>query len=270
MMRESCRRGVGIALAGTFILFVGVLPTLASGPHLAKLIRKDGGSSAGKIRYLASSRTYEIRRGNTSQQVSATEVAKIILKTQPAGLSAAIANVKRGNYAAAVPVLKKVMSDYEMFGPDVAAGQYLAKAYLGMGKAADADRLCRQVLASNSKAMNDPEFTAVYWEALLKEKKYATLNRSLDEAIQTGDRSISAVALIKRGDILVAKGDAKAALRDGFLRVVLMYRDIKSVQPEALYKAIKAHQSLGENTYAEKWRKLLLSGYPTSPYAKKM
>ena len=75
---------------------------------------------------------------------------------------------------------------------------------------------------------------------------------------------------MKRGDVLLAQGDAKSALRDGYLRTILMFQDVKDIQPEALYKAMKAHQSIGEHPYAEKWRKRLLAGYPTSEYAKQL
>ena len=272
MIYSNKKSLIQVVLACAFVVVAGILPVFASGPHVAMLIRKDGRRVSGNVRYLASSRAYEVNRSgsNARQQVQASDVQRVVLKTQPAGLQAAIANVNRGNYAAAIPVLKKIRSDYEMFGPDVVAAQYLAKAYLAMGKVSEADRLCREVINLNPDAMNEAGFVSVYWDVLLKGKKYATLKKSLDQVIQTGSREISAIALVKRGDVLMAENKIKEALLDGYLRVVLMYRDIKSIQPEALYKAVKAHQKLGENTYAEKWRKLLLSGYPTSSYAKKM
>jgi tetratricopeptide (TPR) repeat protein len=272
MIKSYYRQASITLLAVAFGVVIGGSPCFASGPHLATLIKKDGGRASGSVRYLASSKVYEVsmKGRNARQQVSASQVARVILKKQPAGLSSAIANVKRGSYASAIPVLKKIKTDYEMFGPDVQAAQYLAVAYLKMEKTGDAIRMCKDVLISNPDAINNPEFAGVYWDALLKEKKYATLKRILDDVIQTGPHNLAAVALVKRGDVLVAQGDAKAALLDGYLRTILMFRDVKSVRPEALYKAIKAHESVGEHQYAERWRKLLLSGYPSSEYAKKL
>jgi len=258
-------------LIGALIVIAGVFPCFASGPHLATLIKYDGGRASGKVRYLASSKAYEIyMKNNVRQQVMVSQVKRVILKTQPPVLQAAVNNVNRGKYAAAIAPLKKIKSDYEMFGPDVIAAQYLAKAYLKLGKPADASRMCKEVLQSNPKAMDDPNFAGVYWDALLQEKKYSTLTRVLDDVIQAGSHQIAAVALVKRGDVLQAQGDAKSALRDGYLRTILMFQDVKDIQPEALYKAMKAHQSIGEHPYAEKWRKRLLAGYPTSEYAKQL
>jgi tetratricopeptide (TPR) repeat protein len=200
----------------------------------------------------------------------ASDVSKVILKTPPAALKSAVSSVNSGNYAAAIGPLKKIKTDYEMFGPDVTAAQYLAMAYLKMNKPSDASRMCKSVMMSNPDAINNPQFAGVYWDALLNEKKYSTLKRLLGDIIKTGSHETAAVALVKRGDVLMAEGDAKAALLDGYLRTILMFQDVKAIQPEALYKAIKAHQAVNEHNYAEKWRKQLLAGYPSSEYAKKL
>jgi len=271
MMNINYRHTVRMLPIAALAVIAGVLPSFASGPHLATLYKYDGGRASGKVRYLASSKAYEIyMNNNVRQQVMASKVKQVVLKTQPTALKPAVDNVKRGKYAAAIAPLKKIMTDYEMFGPDVTAAQYLAQAYLGMGRPADASRVCKDVLASNPNAISDPEFAGIYWDSLLQEKKYATLKRVLDDVAQTGSHEIAAVALVKRGDVLLAQGDAKKALLDGYLRTILMFQDVKDIQPEALYKAMKAHQAIGEHPYAEKWRKRLLAGYPASDYAKKL
>ncbi len=263
-------RGIQSLIVCALAVFIGVSTSWASGPHVAQLVKKDGGRASGDVRYLSSSKSYEIKIGPATTQVRAAEVARVVLKKQPAALAGAVAAVKRGQYAAAIAPLKKIKEDYEMFGPDVTAAQYLAKAYLGMNKAADAVRMCDEVLRSNPNAAGTGEFAGVYWDALLKANQTAKLARILGDAVKTGSRPVAAVALIKRGDIDMKKGEAKKALLDGYLRAILLFQDIKDVQPEALFKAIKAHEAVNEHHYAEKWRKRLLSGYATSEYAKKL
>lgn len=261
------RHWLMVAIIATVI---GIVPCFASGPHKATIIKRDGGRASGDVRYLASSKVYEVRAKNITKQFKVAEVVRVVLKTEPAQLRSAVSDVNKGSYSSAIAPLKKIVTGYEMFGPDVVAAQYLAMAYVNLNKASDAVRVCKGVLSSNPKAMNDPQFAGVYWDALLQDKKFATLSRMLDESIQKGSHEVAAVALVKRGDVYMAKGETKKALRDGYLRTILMFQDVKDIQPEALYKAIKAHQAINQHPYAEKWRKRLLAGYPTSTYAKKL
>ncbi len=247
-----------------------VLSCLASGPHEATLIKHDNGRAGGNVRYLSSSKMYELQIGRATTRVPASQVARVVLKKQPAGLDAAIQAVNRGQFASAIAPLKRIKDDYEMFGPDVKAAQYLALAYLKMGNTAQAIRMCDDVLRSNPGAARSGAFAGIYWDALLKEKQYAKLRRILDDAVQSGSREVAAVAQVKRGDMDMDKGEAKKALVDGYLRTILLFQDVKTVQPEALFKAIKAHEAVNEHHFAEKWRKRLLAGYPASEYAKQL
>jgi len=270
MTYRDHQRRLTWTVACAFTTLMGASACWAGSPQQATLIKHNGGRASGPVRYLAASKAYELTGEKATIRVPASEVARVILAQQPAQLAPAVAAVKSGYFAAAIAPLTAIKNDYEMFGPDVVAAQYLAVAYLGMGKSADAVRMCEEVLSSNPLAVKDGAFAGVYWDALLKEDKSATLLRILDDAIQTGTRDVSAVALVKRGDVLLGKGKGKEALLDGYLRTILLYQDVKSIQPEALYKAMKAHEAVNEPHYAEKWRKRLLSGYATSDYAKKL
>ena len=266
------QRGITQVLGCTLAVIIAVSTGWAGGPHNATIIKNDGGQASGKVRYLSSSKIFELQMqgGRATTTIPASDVARVVLQAPPAELATAVEAVKRGQYAAAIAPLKTIKDDYAMFGPDAVAAQYLAVAYLGLGKSADAARMCDEVLRDNPHAAASGEFAGIYWDALLKEKQFAKLSRILGDAIQTGSREVAAVALVKRGDIDMEKGDGKKALLDGYLRTVLLFQDIKEIQPEALYKAIKAHEALNEHHYAEKWRKRLLSGYAMSEYAKKL
>ena len=257
-------------LVCSFAVIIGASACWAGAVHKATLIKHNGGRAQGFVRYLPASKAFELKAGAVTQSLQASEVAKVVLLEQPAQLQQLVAAVKRGQYLAAIAPLKKIKDEYEMFGPDLIAAQYLAVAYLNSGKAAEAVRMCEELLRGNPTASKSGEFAGIYWDALLKEKKYATLRRILEDAIQTGSRDIAAVALVKRGDMDMEKGESKKALLDGYLRTILAFQDIKTIQPEALYKAMKAHTAVNEHHYAEKWRKRLLSGYPNSDYAKKL
>jgi tetratricopeptide (TPR) repeat protein len=238
--------------------------------HQATLVLKSGGRADGVVRYLVASRSYEITSGPAKRLLNVSDVERVILAQPPAQLSQAVDSVNKGNYQAAIPVLAKIVEDYAMFGPDVVAGQALALAYLRTNRAAEALKISDDLIRMNPEAAKSGPFASVYWETLLAAGREPTLRISLREAIETGSRELAAVALVRRGDLEMKSGKPKEALLDGYLRAVLLFQDIGFIQPEALYKAIKAHEALNEVAFAERWRKRLLSGYATSEYATKI
>ena len=267
-------RGVQPILACAFAVMIAATTVWAGGTHRATLVRKQragGGTVIGDVRYLAASKQFEIKKQrNVTVRINASDVDRVVLQTQPAQLAAAVTAVKDRKFMSAIGPLNEIKESYQMFGPDLVAARYLAIAYLGMNKTAEAVRMCEDVLRSTPTAADSGAFAYVYWDALLKEKMHGKLLRILNDAVQRGSRDVAAVALVKRGDIYMEKRDPRRALLDGYLRTVLSFRDIKAMQPEALYKAIKAHEALNEHRHAENWRKILLSGYPSSEYAKKL
>ena len=73
-----------------------------------------------------------------------------------------------------------------------------------------------------------------------------------------------------RGDMLMESKQPRDALKDGYLRVVILYENVRSVQPEALYKAAKAFEAIHQNPNAEKMRSILRTKYASSEYARKI
>ena len=83
----------------------------------------------------------------------------------------------------------------------------------------------------------------------------------LKKAASSGDRPASAAALNLRGDIIVANGNGspdvyKSALRDGYLRVALMYtdQDCTRERAEGMLKAANCFEKLGQAARAERLR----------------
>jgi TolA-binding protein len=202
-------------------------------------------------------------------KLAPSEVADIQV-ARPKELDPAISQVKAERYAAALPTLEKIMRDYTMLQYDVIAAQYLAQSYLKTKDPRKAVMMCRKVADSNPRAADDPGFAAIYWQGLLETEQYSTLEKALKDAIANGPREMAAVAQIKRGDIARQKGNLDDALIDGYLRTVVFFQAVKTVQPEALYKAAKCFEEKGKHSHAEKMRKRLLSGYPQSEYAKRV
>ena len=62
----------------------------------------------------------------------------------------------------------------------------------------------------------------------------------------------------------------KDALVEGYLRTIVLFQDVREVQPEALYQAARCFEELGESGNAEKMRKKLLADYPDSSYSKQL
>jgi tetratricopeptide (TPR) repeat protein len=153
---------------------------------------------------------------------------------------------------------------------DEPATRALAAAYLADNKSADALRVCDKVIAAKPEAAYTGEIAPIYWQALLKAGRGAKLEDLLEQAIKTGTPEATAPALIMRGDALFAKGDFKGALKDGYLRVVTLFRSVRSAQPEALFKAAKAFDQLNQPSRAESFRKQLLTDFGSSDWARQV
>jgi len=253
------------------ILGLGMLCAgVAQARHPATIVLQNGSRAQGVVRYLPASRSYEIQIGGATREVRSDEVAEVILDQPPAQLQAALANVQQQRYQQAIPVLTQIVEDYAMLGPDVAAGRALMIAYLRTGRSSEALRAAENMVRRTPALEREPEFVAVYWETLLEAERISSLRTSIEEAIQSGSREMAAVGLLRRGDLEMREKRPREALVDGYLRVVLLFRDITFLQPEALFKAIQAHEELNEVTYAERWRQRLLANFATSEFAQRL
>jgi len=238
--------------------------------HAATIVLQTEQRAQGVVRYLPASRSYEITARDVTREIPADDVAEVILDEEPEGFARALRDVEQRRYQQAIPVLSSIVEDYAMFGPDREAGRALVLAYLRTDRSGEALRTAETMIRRDSRLERDPRFATVYWEALLEEERLSTLRTAIREAIQTGSRDLAAVGLLRRGDLEMREERYREALINGYLRVVLLFRDVGDVQPEALYKAIRAHEELNEVSYAERWRQRLLSGHATSEFAQRL
>jgi len=234
--------------------------TLKSGPQTG-LLRWQGGTKS----YVLSDRGIDVT-------IALADVVKLSV-VRPRDLDPAIKAVQANTGAAAIPTLTKIASDYFMLQHDEEATRWLAEAYLQANNGADAIRAIERITAVRPEAAYLGDLATVYWRALLRENRAAKLEDMLEQAVKSGNRLASATALILRGDLILKVGDTQEhhirALKDGYLRVVTLYRNIREVQPEANYKAAKSLEKLGMTARAQERRETIRKEFPGSEWAGK-
>ena len=217
----------------------------ALGDAPGSVTNKNGDIQKGMVRWSARDKAYVIAREGVELQVKASEVSELNID-KPAGFDQAVEKVNgKKDAASAIPVLDKIVKSYRRLQWDLVAGRYLAQAYLATGK------------------------------PLLALGKTTQLETALDRAFKTGDRYSSGAAFIVRGDMILKDGNespdaARKALTDGYLRVVLLYKDEKiaaKLRPEALYKAARCFDKLQQAGRQQAMLDDLKRNYPQSPWA---
>ncbi len=235
-----------------------------------------GDTNKGLIRWSARDKAYVITKGGVELQVKATDVAEIDI-AKPAGWDQIVAQVEKGQGAAAVAPLSKIVKEYAHLEWDRAAARYLTEAHLAAGNPEKALAAAKEVIDGEKSAAYKGELAPAYWDALLALNRTSTLEEVLGKAAASGDRYSSGMALVKRGDLIFKAGGessdaAKKALTDGYLRAALLYTDAavaSKVRPEALYKAAKCFEKLGQSGRADSFRTELKKLYAASPWAAK-
>ncbi len=221
-------------------------------------------SKTGEIKWQSRSKQYivSIKKGSTmvDLEFKLADVVSIDI-AKPSTLDKAIAQVEAGQGSSAIGTLKKIVEDYRMLKWDRPAVRYLALAYLSTGDAKKAYDVCQGVIGDDKSAAYSGEMAFAYWKSLAKLGKRTELDSLVKKAISQGDRKASAAAFIMRGDMIVADTNGSTdglnqALRDGYMRVVLMYSDpaCASERVEAMGKAADCFDKLGQAGRAEKMR----------------
>ena len=214
----------------------------------------------GDVKWHGRDKKYVIEKGKITKEFKLAEVTALDIP-KPQGYDKAVQMVENGQGAAAIAILTKIVADYRMLQWDKPAGRYLALAHLAAGNAKKAYDMCEDIIKEDKSAGWSGDLAAAYWQALLKLGKTEELEKLLKKAATAGDRQSSAAALVMRGDIVVsgsndAPEELKKALRDGYMRVVLMYQDpeCRRERGEAMLKAAACFDKLGQAARAENLR----------------
>ena len=261
------------------IIILGALAAFtAMGAVTGTIVLENGEKLVGTVSWSKRDQEYQmkVKGASVNRGIKETEISEIVID-KPAALDAAIDQVAKGEAAAAIPVLQKVVQEYAHLQWDKVAGRYLAEAYVDADKSRDAEGVCDGIIKGEKSAAYRGELAPVYWKVLLKLNQRSKLVKLLEKAEQGNDRYSRGAALIMRGDIVIHDGNesvdaCKKALTDGYLRVVFLYTDEEiagKLQPEALYKAARCFEKLNRNGPANKMRTELKSTYASSSWAKK-
>ena len=227
-------------------------------------IRTAADSKKGEIKWQSRAKKYVVsfKKGKTevSAEYPIDEVEELDI-AKPNGFDKAVENVQRGNGAAAIGVLSKIVEEYKMLQWDKPAGRYLVEAYLAANQAQKAYDVASDIIREDKSAAWKGDLAPAYWQALLKLGKNQQLEGLVKKAAMSGDRAASANALVMRGDIILATdGESpdgcKKALTDAYLRVMLMYADepCREARSEAMQKAANCFDKLGQASRAEQIR----------------
>jgi len=215
---------------------------------------------AGDVKWHARDKKYVVEKGKITKEFKLADVTALDIP-KPQGFDKAVQMVDGGQGSAAVATLAKIVSDYRMMQWDKPAGRYLALAHLAAGNAQKAYDACAPIIAEDKSAAYSGDLAAAYWQALLKLGKTEQLEKLLKDAATKGNRQSSAAALVMRGDMVVAASndspeELRRALRDGYMRVVLMYQDADCARErgEAILKAAQCFDKLGQSARAESLR----------------
>jgi len=228
----------------------------------------------GDIKWSARDKAYVFKeRGSTVELTMKPDEIVDVQVPRPRELDNAIAAIQQGNAASVVSVLEKLATEYLMLHWDKVATRYLAEALVQSGKADEAIRVCEKVIAADPEAAYLGEMAPAYWQALIKRDRVSRVEELLARAISSGDRLASANALIARGDMIRTTGDtaeiARKALRDGYLRVITLYKSERAAQPEALYKSAQCFEKIGQAARADQLRTQLKGEFAASEWARK-
>ena len=248
----------------------------AFGAITGTITTEAGESLKGVVRWSNRDRAYVVEKGNTEIQVKPADVAEFEID-KPAGYDAAVAKVQKGQGAAAIADLQKIVKEYQRLQWDKIAGRYLAEAYVSAGKPDEGLKACEAIIRDDASAAFKGALAPAYWSALLALGRQAKLESALEKAAKSGDRFSMGAALTMRGDMALKDGKesndaAKKALIDGYLRVVLTYNEPEVAElllPEALYKAAHCFEKLGQSGRADTMRTQLKRDFASSPWASK-
>lgn len=162
----------------------------------------------------------------------------------------------------AVPLLESIAQRYDGLGWDDRATMMLAKIHTSEG---DFPRAVAAFEAMPDDIRARPDVEPAYWRALLETESFDRLEPLLNHAVRNASRDVAAQAQLMRGDMKMKRQQVEPAALD-YLRTVILFEAVRSVQPEALYKAGKALQAM-RHEKADEILDRLVRTYPDSAFA---
>ena len=253
---------------------------MAAAEAAGEIVNTDNKSFKGLIHYKALNKVYIVKTSaGSGGAVLELEVPLAAVKTlavaEPPELRPAVQLVRDGKLAPAIAALDKVAQEYLMLQWDVPATRWLAEAYLRDGKPEPAMRASERVTDKRPEAAISGELAPWYWQALLASGRNNKLEDLVIAAAKSGVPDGQARASVMRGEMLHKQAKSKDALRDGYLRTVVLFKGwrdpmVREARAEALYKAAECFDDLGMISAATKMRTLCMNEHADSDWARRL
>lgn len=233
----------------------------------------------GLVRWNGAKKAYIIKTTGGSAREIEFEVpvtsVKSVSVAMPAELKPAVQLVQESKLPQAIAALDKLAQDYLMLQWDLVATRWLAEAYVRDGKPELAVKACERVTDKRPETAISSEMAPWYWQALLAAGRNAKLEDILDLAAKSPMPDGQARANIIRGELLRKQGKSKDALRDGYLRTVVLFKgwrepSVRDARAEALYKAAQCFDDLGSIPPATRMRTICMNEHAESSWANKL
>ncbi|MEI6970886.1 MAG: hypothetical protein WCL44_05150 [bacterium] len=268
MKTRNKNRGRWVAL----LLCAAFGCAVAVGASAESTITKSDGTilKVKSARWVQGQNGFTIMLADGSSQMIPKAVIESIDMEKPQKLILAESQLRSQQYDAAIMALESVMAEYQRLGWDMIAAERVADVYTRVKKdPRKAVAALEKVLRDVPKADISAGTQLAYWNTLLAQGRGsdAILKKELDESIALGQRDLVAAAYVARGGLNQANGQREAALLD-YLRVVILFENVKNIQPEALYRASSVLDEMKDKGgRGDILRRKLLELYPDSPYA---
>ena len=265
----------------TMMLLLSFRSAQAAAEANGVIVKADGTQLRGLVRWKALNKIYIVKSGASKPGAAvfeieiAPEAVKSISVAEPPELRAAMQQLRENKLPSAIAAFETLAQEYTMLQWDVVATRWLADAYLRDGKPGQAVRACERVTDKRPEAALSGELASVYWQALLADGRNNKLETLLTTATQSDIPDAQARANVMRGEILKKQGKSKDALRDGYLRTVVLYKGwrepaVQEARAEALFKAAQCFDELGLIQPATRLRKFCLDEHADSDWARRL
>lgn len=248
-------------------LMFAALPVVAEvTPPSGTIHLVSGGETEGtSIRWLTGKYQVQTKMGRTT--VDPEDVASLDIK-RPKELDKAIKEQD-------ATLLKEISDTYNNLQHDIEAATHLCEIYLEKEQYKEVADLVKGKVRNDETLVYQGALAPRYWKALIGLDDTRTLEDCLKKALDSDDNEAIASAYVARGNLAMNRTqgshaeNCKAALINGYLRVILLYPYAGSeAYAEALYKGGLAFSGLKRDATKNELYKTLRTTFKNSKWAK--
>jgi TolA-binding protein len=249
------------AIFRTVSLGAAAVLALAATVPAATLRLKDGRRVEGTNLRVNANGDFVITMGSGQRTYPAAQVQEA-MADRPAAYDQAVSLWQAGKVDDALNLLGRVADQYRLLGWDDQANYDAARIHAAQGDYEEAEESFNRVSA---RFRQRPEVRLSQAQAQIETGSYAEAERALDVLLRSAGREQAARAQVLRGDLKTKRRQLQPAVED-YLRAAILFGDVRSVQPEALYKAGQVLEELRDPRAKDMFAQLQRD-YPASDFA---